>query len=159
VNWGNYDFLCGGELFGSFTTMLGYALLSGHYTATNVSLASTPLQLAPSVVMSCAHWPLPERIVFLPHSDNSLFFGAGMNGTPEQARVNASTKYCTTSDPSTSHCGAGDAILGYWDMPTVVAPMDATTKSPYLVRLPPGQYTLEVADTWGQTIFAYFQVA
>ena len=158
VNWGNYDFICGGELFGSFTTTLGYALLSGHYTPANFSLASTPLQLAPSVGMSCAHWPSPERIVFPPHSDNSLFFGPGMNGTPEQARVNATTEYCTTSDRSTAHCGAGEAISGYWDMPTIVAPVNATINSTYFIRLPPGQYTLEVADIWGQTIFAYFRV-
>jgi hypothetical protein len=74
----------------------------------------------------------------------------------------AGTEACTNSSGQTQCPVAGTSLFGYWNATGPVLGLNianATTSSQYFHYFSPGQYTLVAEDMWGQSAFAYFQVA
>jgi hypothetical protein len=161
--WNRYDFICGnsGSLLRS---MLGFALFSGYYSAGNISLASSPLQLAPQVAVGCVGEAAPDSVVFLPNNDTAVLYArAYPGGTPEQVRLVASTGSCAFKSQGSLSCGAGRGLLGYWnssgiDINTLGDQNGTTILSKYFRYFSPGAYTLVAEDIWNQTVYAHFEV-
>ena len=154
-SWNAYDFLCGEN---NLLPMIGYALFQGDYTPDNISLAGSPLQLAPFVELPCAIWPNPTSIVFLPKNDTAEIYGTGgPSGVVEPISIGASTESCTWNG-SGGDCGVGEGLSGYWNSTSPITQQEATTASPFFRYFAPGEYTLAVQDVWNQTIYAHFQV-
>ena len=153
--WGEYADICGDS---DDVPIIGYALFQGYYDQNNISIAGSPLRLAPSVPLPCATWPDPSSVVFLPNGDTAEVYGTGGGGVVQQITKGASTEYCTW-DGSGGSCGPlGDALSGYWNSSGLITQQQATLDSPYLAHFLPGYYTLVAEDAWGQTIYAHFLV-
>jgi hypothetical protein len=160
LTWDGYDFFCG-DSGDPLRAVVGYALFSGDYSAGNVSLAGSPLQLAPPVGISCISVAGPDSIVFLPESDNASLNGLGNpGGIHELVALAASTESCENPTPGTYDCGADKGLSGYWNTTGVnyLQDQEAAIGSQYFSYFPPGQYTLVVQDEWGQSLYAHFQV-
>jgi hypothetical protein len=162
ATWNDYDFVCSGN---SMWNLGGYALFKGHYSSDNVSSAGEPLMLAPPVAyLSCIN-NTRNLFVFLPNNSNAMVSDSSETGqpaTPWHAATNATTESCENISQSIvvgTHCPVGDSLFGYWSAPlSGLASSAATTSSSYFHYFSPGQYTLAVEDSWGQTIYAHFQV-
>jgi hypothetical protein len=160
LSWNDYDFFCGDSGY-PLRTVVGYALFSGDYSADNFSLVGNPLQLAPPVGVSCVSVAGPDSIVFLPESDNASLSGLGYpEGNHQPVALAASTESCETPSPGTYYCGGGKGLSGYWNTTGVnyLQDQEAAIGSQYFSYFPSGEYTLAVQDTWGQNLYAHFQV-
>ena len=158
--WNTLDFICPSA--GSLNSVWSFALYPGHVTPQNFSFANPPFTLAPPLTtLLCPLTTMVTSLRFLPNSDTALVNWASplhcpCLGLPVEFNTNATTSYCYGS-------GCTDApMFGYWNLTATsgitLAPQNATTSSKYFVFFPPGNYTLIVADAWGQTIYSYFQV-
>lgn len=163
-DWRDYDFFCGGS-GNPLTSMVGFALFNGNYSAGNINLAGSPLELVPPVGVSCVTYARPGSITFLPENDTAVFFGPPyQNGTPYHITIGATTESCTNPAPGTYGCGAGKGLFGYWVTPGITpglagfSDQDGVVGSKYFRFFPAGAYTLVVQDIWGHTIYAHFQV-
>lgn len=141
--WDNYDSLCG---LSSVDHTLGFALFEGHYTATNISLAVTPMLLTPPVATGCPNVFYSEAYVqnvdFAPESyiatlSANASFSSIFKAQTVRMEANATTGSCTTSPYAVSGYGSEDgvtttfsgtelawgcgtstgALSGYWTMP------------------------------------------
>ena len=168
-SWNQHDFFCGVLPASNPTwSLAGYALFLGHYTATNLSSAGSPLTLYPSIyVLSCPGEGVnPSTVTFLPNSSTAVaYFTPNPNVIDyptigeQQAVMNATTE--TYVYKSGSYGGGPESLFGYWVGPPggiFGGGENATIRSPYFHYFPPGQYTLVVEDIWGRVIYSYFQV-
>ncbi len=156
ASWNGYDYVCGG---GVFSTMLGYALLEGHYDSSNLSSAGNPLRLAPPVALPCAVFLPPALTIFLPHGNETWdYYPQSPARGPSSAVINASTKVSNTNAHGGTECGGGNSLYGYWDEGQIISCEAATTDSTLFHYFSPGQYTLAAEDAWGHQAFAYFAV-
>ncbi len=143
--WNNDDFVCG--VGGLASGVAGFALLRGHFSGDNLSLAPDPLQLAEVLQVPCNAIPMGDSVMFLPHSekasiskDNSYVYPFNLN---------------VTTSPPFLH---GSGLFGFWNR-TSYACCAASANAPNLFRyFTPGGYTIVAEDIWGQMVFAYFQV-
>jgi len=149
--WNRNDFFCGVNIAES---LVGFALFKGDYSAANISQAGNPLQLVPFVSITCPVFPYPQEIVFKPMS-NLL---ATPNGPRTGIALNVTSEQCVSLSPTVHQCGPSTRLFGYWNTQSFLNLDGATFRSPYFQYLVPGVYTLVVADAWGQTIYAQFDV-
>jgi DNA-binding transcriptional ArsR family regulator len=167
--WDQYDFICGGG--GSpIWNLAAYAVFQGHYSSANLSSASRPLTLIPPLLIGCPAWVNPDKLVFLPGSDQVVAYYPTGNATAPtnepaesagKAAINATTLTCLKVPAGYISCGGSTSLFGYWSQPTGpgLEPQDANTTSSYFNYFPPGQYTIVVEDLWGAASFSYLQVA
>ena len=153
-SWNGYDYFCDG--YGRIPEV-GYALFQGYYSQNNLSLAGTPVQLAPFVELPCATWAGPSSIVFLPHSDTAEVYGTGGDGVVEPMSFPATTESCSTNG-GTTQCGVGTGLFGYWNTSAPLNFQQAAIGSPFFRYFAPGAYTLAAQDVWNQTVYAHFLV-
>ncbi len=149
--WNRHSFFCGINIANS---LVGFALFKGDFSATNISRAGSPLQLAPFVATTCAVFPYPDRVVFKRMSD----LLATPNGPRTGIALNATSEQCVRLSQTIHKCGPGTALVGYWNTQSVLSVESATFQSPYFQYFLPGVYTLVAADAWGQAIYAHFDV-
>jgi len=155
-DWNSYDTDCGGSFFYS---MIGYALFQGYYSASNISLAGSPLQLGPQLVTSCIMMANPDSVVFLPDSNTGVLYSPFWpDGNPEQITMSASTGSCLSTSPGSYSCGVSKGLSGYWNTTAAITLQDATIGSPYFRYFSPSEYTLAVQDMWNQTVYVHFHV-
>jgi hypothetical protein len=158
ATWDDYDFFCGGN---SMQYLAGYALFKGHQSSANISSIGDPLTLVPPVGISCVQWQRPSLFVFLPNSSDAIASYPAANNPPSMVHLTTTvrTEFCKKFGLSIG-CPVGESLIGYWSSPIrgQIDGSDATTNSSYFHYLSPGQYTLAVQDTWGQTVYAYFHV-
>ncbi len=149
--WNRYSFFCGINVANS---LVGFALFKGDYSATNISRAGSPLQLAPFVATTCSVFPYPNSIVFKPMSD----LLATPTGLRARIALNVTSEQCVRLSQTIHKCGPGTGLVGSWNTQSVLSVESATFQSPYFQYFPPGVYTLVAADAWGQAIYAHFDV-
>jgi len=155
-SWNGYDFFCGEN---NFLPMLGYAVFQGHYSQVNISLAGSPLQLAPQVDVGCVTYPKPTSVVFLPNGDSAVLYSpAWSTGYQEPVTTDASTESCLLASTGAYVCGDGKGLSGYWTTTSPITEQEAAIGSKNFSYFSPGEYTLAVQDVWNQTVYAHFQV-
>jgi hypothetical protein len=159
--WNGGDFVCGEN---PSRSLVGFALLDGHFTTGNISAAGSPLQLMAPVAFPCPTSLPLNNATFLPESDetvSSSYNGQTLEGSSRvTAEVNATTGYCITSSGSettTTSCSTTSAILGYWNSGFGYTG-NMTLASNAFTHLLPGEYTIVAMDDWNGTVYAYFQV-
>jgi hypothetical protein len=156
ADWNNYDSFSGGT---PLLSMVGYALFQGSYSAGNISLAGSPLKLAPSVNVDAVSWSIPSTITFLPDSDSAALYQPGSaNGILEPMVFGASTESCLSSSTGAYLCGGDSGLSGYWNTTAELTTQQASLGSPFFRYFPASEYTLAVQDMWNQTIYAHFQI-
>ena len=149
-NWDQYDFICADN----FVSVIGYAVLPGHYTALNVSSA-TPLDMvSPEAVVFCISAGGPaSQILFLSNSSMMEYYNLqtkAFGGPSVHASLIPSTEPCN-GNTSYFSCSPSGVLNGYFDSSV----QNETQSFHYF---PPGEYTIAAEDSWGQTDFAYFEV-
>lgn len=140
--WGNYNSNCH---WAGLAGMINFAVYSGHYAASNLSLADAPLRLVPSVAQGCPNefylQSYVRNVQFMPQSDlavlsaNASFsnvfkpqtigmqlpiYTAGCTTSPYNfSETISQSGTVTTSTGATLAwgCGGGTALSGYWTMP------------------------------------------
>ena len=150
-DWNSYDFICSINIAES---LLGFALFKGNYSPANISMAGSPLQLAPFVSTACPAFPYPQETIFKPLSHML----ATLDGPRAGISLNVTSEQCVSLPPSLHECGPAHGLFGYWNTRGFLSPDAATFRSPYFQYLVPGVYTLVVADAWGQALYAHFDV-
>lgn len=141
------------------SNLVGYAVFSGHFDEGNISMAGKPLYLAAPIVTYCPAVPFPNRLVFLPYSDNAAAYFSHAtilvnNGSLITMAVNVTTQTCVSLSTGWE-CGMGTSLNGYWNtLPIFPQPNPSMFK--YFEHFQPGYYTIVAADAWNQTIYAGF---
>jgi hypothetical protein len=109
--WNGYDNTCGSN---PSSSLVGFAVFEGHYSAGNISAAGPPLQLAPPFYPPCPMSISPNAVTFLPNGDQAIATinsGQGPQSSYQvTAELNATTRYCTGSGVS-GH--GGEIDCGY----------------------------------------------
>ncbi len=159
TTWAGLDFICGG---GGLTSVVGFAVLGGHYSAGNLSAAGVPLTLAPGILPPCAIFTMPSLLVFLPYGSEAWEYGQSLEAPPTLVHVglNASTGVCSATDGG-GMCGPAGGLFGYWDLTGMQGSANMsewTTSSRYFHYFEPGWYTLVAAAAWGQMVVENFEV-
>ena len=113
--WNAEDFLCSEN---PSSSLVGFALFDGHFSAGNISAAGPPLQLGPPLEPPCPFEFGINETIFLPNSDKTMSSYLGQTGVvpgfyPVTAEVNATTGYCFGSGTSID-CPASSGLFGYW---------------------------------------------
>jgi uncharacterized protein (UPF0333 family) len=116
----------------------GIEVLSGHYTASNLSLGQPLTILAPEIVY-CPRADIVVYYSFEPLSDNVSIFPAGI--LPNQTLI--SELYPPFPDSNNV------TVAGYWPSAAIGWPI-----TPFA----PGEYTVAAGDEWHQLLLLYFTV-
>lgn len=153
-SWDNHDFVCGAS---GVLGMASFALLTGHFSAENISQAPAPLQLAALADLPCLSL-IPsagEQVTFSPHSSEVMVPGAGS----VQATLNVTTVSCIALPRGSSQCHGNVGLFGYWIAGTgAICCPSGSDNSQYFRYFTPGAYTLVAEDLLDQTVYAYFRV-
>lgn len=157
AGWDAADFVCSAN---PSSSLVGFAVFQGDFSAQNISAAPQPLQLAPPFYPPCAIRLPINATTFLPESDEAVSRNSAVPFTGE-AEINATTGYCTGSGLSgeggSVYCGYDPGLVGYWNG-SAQAGGNLNFTSPAFVYFPPGEYTMVVMDDWNLTAYAHFQV-
>lgn len=150
----NYESPCGSIL------PLDMAVFKGHFDSSNISQAGNPLQLIPYQSTLCPAIADVTKVVFQPSNDTAALYYTIYGKPPNQplgsmsitSAVRLTGCFIATVN---STCGSEFGVNGYY---TGSAGPGVGQASNTFHPFDPGEYTVAVADTWGQITFLYFQV-
>jgi hypothetical protein len=156
--WSQQDSDCG---VNPSNFLVDYAVFKGHFSAQNISEAGNQLLLAPAWAGPCNGYTYYNAVTFLPNGDVTNYTEINYSQPQLQtlpsyvvkAEANATTYYCTGTDPI--DCGNSAGLVGYWN-DTITTTRGLA--SPALSYFPPGQYTIVATDPWNQYVYVNFTV-
>jgi hypothetical protein len=135
----------GGPCHSFKESALGIAIFRGHYTVTNFSSTANPLMLLSPQAPGCPALPPLKSLEFLPHDDTANALFIGLDTGPQHILFNMTAGLYSACGTSNNGCTSTPGVKGYW-----------TNAAFHYFE--PGSYTIVAADSWGQTVYLYFEV-
>jgi len=131
---------------------LSIAIFRGHYTDANFSATANPLMLIPPQNSSCAAMPTLQSLQFQPLNDTAEGLFDTVTG-PQHMVVTLTTELDSACATSNNPCTSAPGVKGYWT--GSANPLGTNAVFHYFEA---GKYTIVAADSWGQTVYLYFEV-
>lgn len=130
-----------------------FAIFQGYYSAQNISLAGEPLLLAEPYPIPCIAYIPATGYTMLPHSSMAQVITnvTGQMGSYSENMTFKLTPFQAQQCSGGGQCSSGTYVgaKGYW----------TGTLGNYVFQLfPKGDYTVAIADIWGQLLIFHFQV-
>lgn len=150
ADWGSYLM---GRCPGFSESALSIAIFRGHYTVANFSSPAYPLLLNPPQNFGCPALPPLESLEFLPHNDTAEALYNDTIAGPQHIVLSMTAELVSACATSNNACTYTPGVNGYW----TVLPNPPGTNFVFHY-FDPGNYTIVAADSWGQTVYMYFEV-